>query len=1127
MTSILHTLWRMGFQACIPIITVLMARQFLKRYSGFYTRLLWLPVIVRLLCPVFIETEFGLQPGLPSLQELTALFREAPAQATLSSAARAMAAIGRPNTGPDGDFGTGATGTGTQGAATKSPAGWADAYGIGISSNLPQNGTNTPKSLPSLPQNGTGAPPENISMAADTKPTANKVFSPAENFLPMAKTLLPALYLLGCAVVSLIFCIQYILLKRRISTAVCEGDGVWLCEDIASPFVVGIFRPKIILPYHMEAGAKMHVLSHEQTHIRHHDPLLHFLGILCLCLHWWNPLVWLAVHKINQDMEMFCDESTLRLAADGKRKDYAKTLLSFAEQQSSLHAGPAFGESNTERRVKNIMKRKKKNFLVLGLVVLLAVFCTVAFMTIPKAANKKETSKNEEAGKTPEGAGSTDAPTLPPPATTPLVSADDSTVNGTTVMPDSGKTVIHTLDPMSVLQDAALFLPDFWDTRDMDENFWKDYLFATYTSSYAPLLTEIYKVETVEHDSGQYGHSAIYNKITAKEVNRVTTELFGTALSESVSDPYQIEDGINILYEDESYYISVSDSPDFRYGTAEELPAPDGMKIISFPKYLEDGEEPISQITLHLKAAETQYGYVITRKEEKNILAKGTENTIPTAGHILLFQQKCCFMPDFMDAESLDAAFWQDYLFHAYTQDFFGEKVNRYSARRDMTAKYAKVDPETLDEDIKNLFGKALSDFVPNPQDLTKENGDIVFEDGYYYIRIPSQTRCSFDTAEIQAGQGIELHYLVYTFSAYPESQVTLYLQPSETEYGYIITGKETAGYTFLDRGLTGSWVVTGYVPTPDGSALPIQECEAFVGTQLKFRPDHLVVNGQAYPVNEYQKELVTAREFEDIFRLDPGEDLSLSTTALDHYSLKMAGSKLPFGSHVYRFDFEGAFILYEGVFFRIVELTENLEEETALDQLNDLRFAMPDENGFVEGSFLPYQMLPGSIIYYTDDTHYIIVRGGISLDTPEKMQEYRDNITANILDSVAKGYHFLPFYRPEEGMSVTYMEDGAIGHDYPRSYPRKKLAEGMLNWCYEGGSCRAVAAGIDTTQPKVYYQAVGGDWQIYPLTGFENYTKDELGRLTLLSVTADENLITVVFTKDGEEIVKNIKVRE
>lgn len=1155
MTTTLHTLWRMGLQASALIMIVLVARQFLKRYSGFYIRLLWIPVIVRLLCPVFIETEFSPWRTLPGTGGLMAFFPGTAAQTapdSLSFAVKELAVAVAENANPVfGPFvGHGAQGSpdlpqngvtvpkaflsplqnGTNGFGIFSNPVQGSSIGLNLFQNMTQNGVNgfgfhpDPAQngknnfgvSPAQPQNPAGALPSGTDLAAGASPLPERVFS---NPVPaMAKTLLPALYLLGCALTSLVFCIQFLLLKRRICTAVCETGNIWLCEDIASPFVVGIFRPKIILPYHMDADAKIHVLSHEQTHIRHRDPLLHFLGTLCLCLHWWNPLVWLAVHKINQDMEMFCDESTLRLAAGNKRRDYAKTLLSFAEQQSSLHAGPAFGESNTERRVKNIMKKKKKNFIVLGLVVLLAVFCTVAFMTIPKAANEKDAPENEEAGNLPEGVESTNAPT-------PLVPADGRTVNGSITMPDSGKSVIFTVDPISVYLAAATTLPDFWDVNDMDVNFWKEYLFATYTSPYAPLLEDIYKVETVEHDSEQYGPDTIYNKITAGEVDRVTKELFGTALSESVSDPYRIEDGGNILYRNDSYYIYVSDSPDFRYGDVEELPAPDGMKILSFPKYLEDGKEPIAQITMYLKPAETEYGYIMTRKREKRIVAKGGENGLPSAEQILIFQQACRYMPDFMGAENLDAAFLQDYLFSAYTQDFFGEKVNRYSARRDMTTSYAKVEPKILDEDIKNLFGKALSDFIPDPQALAMENGDIIFEDGYYYIRIPSQTRRSFDTAEITKDGGIALHYLVYTFSAYPESHVTLYLQPSETEYGYIITGKETTEYTFSDRKLTGSWVVTGYVPTPDGSALSEKECEAFLGTQLKFRPDDLLVNGQAYPVGEYQKELVTAREFEDIFRLDPGEDLSLSTTAFDHYSLKTAGSEPPFGSDVYRFDFEGAFILYKGVLFRIGEMTEDLEEETALDQLEDLHFAMPDENGFVEGSYLPYQMLPGSIIYYTDDTHYIIVCGGISLDTPEKMQEYRDKIFNNILDSVIKGYHVLPSDRPEEGLNVTYMDDGWIGHGYPRSYPRKKLAEGMLNWCYEDENFRAIVAGLDTAQPKVYYLAVGGDWQIYPVEGFENDTADELEQRSLVSVTADAERITVVFTKDGEEIVKEIKV--
>ena len=89
-----------------------------------------------------------------------------------------------------------------------------------------------------------------------------------------------------------------------------------------------------------------------------------------------------------------------------------------------------------------------------------------------------------------------------------------------------------------------------------------------------------------------------------------------------------------------------------------------------------------------------------------------------------------------------------------------------------------------------------------------------------------------------------------------------------------------------------------------------------------------------------------------------------------------------PFCSHVYRYDFESALVVFEGVIFRISEFTEDLETETALDQIKDLAYFPPDENGFIKGKLIPSEMSPGSMIYYTDDTHYI----------PQKLQVHFQN---------------------------------------------------------------------------------------------------------------------------------------
>lgn len=192
--------------------------------------------------------------------------------------------------------------------------------------------------------------------------------------------ILMGIYFAGVFVLTAVYLVKYVRMKKRLSTAVLAKKNVWFCENINSPFVMGVFRPQIYLPYGMDKVSGGYILKHERTHIKHHDPLIRMVGILCLCLHWWNPLVWLAVHQMNQDMEMYCDEGFLLQAPLSEKKAYANVLLTFAAKQSGLWFEVAFGESHTEKRIKNIISHKKKGTASLLIVLLVTLLCGCSFL---------------------------------------------------------------------------------------------------------------------------------------------------------------------------------------------------------------------------------------------------------------------------------------------------------------------------------------------------------------------------------------------------------------------------------------------------------------------------------------------------------------------------------------------------------------------------------------------------------------------------------------------------------------------------------------------------------------------------------------------------------------------------
>lgn len=192
------------------------------------------------------------------------------------------------------------------------------------------------------------------------------------------------LWLLGAAALLTAAAVQYLGLKRRLRYAVKEtfcGQRVWVTDQIASPFVMGIFRPEIYLPAGLSEREKYHIVTHERAHIQRRDYLFKqfcYLGTVC---QWMNPFAWIAFHFYNQDMEMACDERALKGVEKKERLDYSRTLLMTAVRDSGLQLPVFFGESNAKRRVENILQKKKRTIaggclaavLICGLAVLLFV----------------------------------------------------------------------------------------------------------------------------------------------------------------------------------------------------------------------------------------------------------------------------------------------------------------------------------------------------------------------------------------------------------------------------------------------------------------------------------------------------------------------------------------------------------------------------------------------------------------------------------------------------------------------------------------------------------------------------------------------------------------------------------
>ncbi len=152
-------------------------------------------------------------------------------------------------------------------------------------------------------------------------------------------------------------------------------------DYIATPLVAGILNPRIYLPASMEfknVQLLSHVLSHETMHIKRKDNLTKAVILLVLCLHWYNPLVWIMSKYLSADIEAACDASLLKNSGIEERKSYAYSLLSMAitgNRQTLLYS--AFSKTEVEKRIENVLRYKKPTAFVLILSILL-VFCSLS-----------------------------------------------------------------------------------------------------------------------------------------------------------------------------------------------------------------------------------------------------------------------------------------------------------------------------------------------------------------------------------------------------------------------------------------------------------------------------------------------------------------------------------------------------------------------------------------------------------------------------------------------------------------------------------------------------------------------------------------------------------------------------
>lgn len=295
--ELLPIILNMTLTASIVIVLVLLARLVLRRAPQICSYALWLVVLFRLLCPVSLTADISLMGLLDTpVTEVTA-HTSAAAYVSRDVVHDPVPAVDMPVPG----------------------------IGEAVTDALPQGEEQT-------------------------------VADPLE--APMAIATL--VWMAGTAAMAVWGLVSLVRLRRRLVGAVPLERGVYLADHIDTPFVLGLVRPKIYLPSAMPEGEREYILLHERHHIRRLDHAVKLLAFLALCIHWFNPLVWLMFVLLGKDMEMSCDEAVMKHLCEDVRADYSASLLRLATgRRFSAGAPLAFGEGDTRERVQNVLQWKR------------------------------------------------------------------------------------------------------------------------------------------------------------------------------------------------------------------------------------------------------------------------------------------------------------------------------------------------------------------------------------------------------------------------------------------------------------------------------------------------------------------------------------------------------------------------------------------------------------------------------------------------------------------------------------------------------------------------------------------------------------------------------------------------
>lgn len=433
MTDVFYKILQMSISASWLILAIVVLRIFLKKVPRKIICFLWALVAIRLVCPFAIESRFSLIPDTQGifadyenqlenagtdnvnagLQDMSgavggALDNEG------AAGGNADMASGKLNNEIDnaaGNITAGNTAGGNITGGSVSDGGIAAgniADKNNMSGNIPnissgndmQGGTadrvnngglndisggNFKGNLDNADNNLSGAATSDNQKAAAGNPGYTAILAGKLGGISLGR--LAFIWTAGCVILLLYAVGSYILLRRKTGAAFNNGENIYICDDIDTPFILGIFSPKIYIPSLLTEEERGYVIAHEKAHLKRLDCVWKPLGFILLAVYWFNPLSWVAYILLCRDIELACDERVIADKDIEYKKQYAMTLLNCSSPKKMVSACPlAFGEVSVKTRIETVLNYKKPAFWLVLAAVAACVVVMVCFMTNPKSS---------------------------------------------------------------------------------------------------------------------------------------------------------------------------------------------------------------------------------------------------------------------------------------------------------------------------------------------------------------------------------------------------------------------------------------------------------------------------------------------------------------------------------------------------------------------------------------------------------------------------------------------------------------------------------------------------------------------------------------------------------------------